>query len=280
MDACLRLCYLLGLTLLICVVMFKVSSIVISAETLELALSGSAFGLLLLYHLYHAWEVSVRPDRTSFGRNSRARAQWATHVMRKGPDILAVQTLRNWTMGATLLASTAIVLALGVLSFALSTDGVDQLNSLVHIAGVRSHTLAISKALLAVFIYLIGFVSFSLCIRFYNHAAFLLNLPAPAPEPLLAPSPVLSAEAASKSLPQQVAQQPVLQLAQQEIQQPGLDPRLAIRAISRGAGAYNFGMRAYYISIPVMLWLLGPIWFFVGALMMTLLIYRLDHDYG
>ncbi|WP_200284852.1 DUF599 family protein [Rhabdochromatium marinum] len=219
------------------------ASIVISAETFELSLAGAAFSLLLVYHLYHAWEVRAHPGRTSFGRNSQARARWAEHVVQTtGTEILAVQTLRNLTMGATLLASTAIVLALGILSFALSSDGVDQLNSIVHIAGVRSHTLAISKALLAVLIYLIGFVSFSLCIRFYNHAAFLLNVPPP--------------EGASP------------------------DPTAAMHAISRGAGAYNFGMRSYYVSIPLMLWLLGPIWLFFGAVMMTLLIYRLDHDYG
>lgn len=214
----------------------------ISAATLELTLSGTAIGLLVVYHLYHAWEVRAHPDRTSFGRNSRARARWAAHIMRKGADILAVQTLRNWTMGATLLASTAIVLALGILSFALSSNGVDQLNSIVHSAGLRSHALAVSKALLAVFIYLIGFVSFSLCIRFYNHAAFLLNLPPPEGE---AP-----------------------------------DPTAAVQAIRRGAGAYNVGMRSYYVSIPLMLWLLGPIWFLLGAVTMTFLIYRLDHGYG
>ncbi|WP_323696830.1 DUF599 domain-containing protein [Thiorhodovibrio litoralis] len=219
-----------------------VYSIVITDKALEIGLSGSAISLLVLYHLFHAWEVRARPEQTSFGRNSLARARWAAHIMRKGSDILAVQTLRNWTMGATLLASTAIVLALGILSFALSSDGVDQLNSIVHIAGVRSHALAVIKALLAVFIYLIGFVSFSLCIRFYNHAAFLLNLP---------PG---------------------------EGEEP--DPTAAIHAISRGAGAYNFGMRAYYVSIPLMLWLLGPIWFFLGAVVMIFLIYRLDHGSG
>lgn len=218
------------------------SDLVISAQAAEIALAGSAISLLLLYHLYHAWEVAAHPERTSFGRNTEARRQWAAHVMRKGADILAVQTLRNWTMGATFLASTAIVLALGILSFALTSDGVDQLNSIVHWVGVRSHYLAVIKALLTVFVYLVGFVSFSLCVRFYNHAAFLLNLPPP------------------------------------EGEEP--DPTAAMRALARGAGAYNFGMRSYYISIPLILWLLGPIWLLVGAILMTLFIYRLDHDFG
>ena len=210
---------------------------------LELALSGSAGVLLLGYLLVHLFEVRFWPTRTSLGRNNRARARWASNIMARGADILAVQTLRNWTMAATFLASTAIVIALGVLSFALTYEGLDQLNNIVHLAGVRSHELAVIKALLVVLVFLIAFVSFSLCVRFYNHAGFLLNLP-------------------------------------RDDQEMLLDSEAAIRALSRGASAYNLGMRCYYIAIPLALWLLGPIWFLAGAIVMTVLIYRLDHGYG
>ncbi|MEA1049521.1 DUF599 domain-containing protein [Lamprobacter modestohalophilus] len=211
--------------------------------TLELALSGTAGGLLIGYHLIHSLEVRYWPARTSLGRNNRARARWASNVMARGADILAVQTLRNWTMAATFLASTAIVIGLGILSFALTYEGLDQLNNIFHIAGIRSHKLAVIKALLVVLVFLIAFVSFSLCVRFYNHAAFLLNLPRD-----------------DQALP--------------------LDSDAAIRALSRGASAYNLGMRCYYVAIPLALWLLGPIWFLAGALVMTMLIYRLDHGLG
>jgi uncharacterized membrane protein len=216
----------------------------VSAWTLELALAGTAAGILIGYHLLHVIELSYRPQRTSFGRNSDARARWATHVMHRGADILAVQTLRNWTMAATFLASTAIVIALGVLSFALSYDGADQLNKLLHLVGVDSHQLSIVKALLVVLVFLIAFVSFTLSVRFYNHAGFLLNLP---PED-------------DTALPDEC--------------------EAAVRALSRGAGAYNLGMRCYYVSIPLALWMLGPIWFLAGSIVMTTLIYRLDHGYG
>jgi uncharacterized membrane protein len=211
--------------------------------TLELALSGPAAALLLGYHLIHLLEVRFWPARTSLGRNNRARARWASNVMARGADILAVQTLRNWTMAATFLASTAIVIALGILSFALTYDGLDELNNIFYLAGVRSHKLAVVKALLVVFVFLIAFVSFSLCVRFYNHAAFLLNLP-------------------------------------RDDQAALLDSDAAIRALSRGASAYNLGMRCYYVAIPAALWLLGPIWFLAGALVVTVLIYQLDHGYG
>jgi uncharacterized membrane protein len=211
--------------------------------TLELALSGSAVGLLVGYHLIHLIEIRYWPARTSLGRNNRARARWAFSIMQRGADILAVQTLRNWTMAATFLASTAIVISLGVLSVALTYESLDQLNAIFHVAGIRSHKLAVIKALLVVLVFLIAFVNFSLCVRFYNHAAFLLNLP-------------------------------------RDDQEMLLDSDAAIRALGRGASAYNLGMRCYYVAIPLALWLLGPIWFLVGALVMTVLIYRLDHGYG
>lgn len=211
--------------------------------TIELAVSGSAAGVLFGYHLIHLLEVRYWPARTSLGRNNRARARWALNVMARGADILAIQTLRNWTMAATFLASTAIVIALGVLSAALTYDGLDQLNTIFHLAGIRSHKLAVIKALLVVFVFLIAFVSFSLCVRFYNHAGFLLNLP-------------------------------------REEQESLFDAEAAIRALGRGASAYNLGMRCYYVAIPFALWLLGPVWFLAGALVMTVLIYRLDHGYG
>ena len=43
-------------------------------------------------------------------------------VMRNQRDILAVQTLRNWTMASTFLASTAILIALGVFNLILTAD--------------------------------------------------------------------------------------------------------------------------------------------------------------
>lgn len=210
---------------------------------LELALSGSASALMLGYQLFHLLEVRFWPERTSLGRNNRARARWASGVIARGADILAIQTLRNWTMAATFLASTAIVIALGILSVALTYEGLDQLNNTFHFAGIRSHRLAVVKALLLAFVFLVAFVSFSLCIRFYNHAGFLLNLP--------------RSESESSA-----------------------DSEAAIRALSRGAGAYNLGMRCYFVAIPLALWLLGPIWLLAGAVVMTVLIYQLDHNYG
>lgn len=73
--------------------------------------------LLAGYELFR-W-TKVRRDRfyTVQGVNAAARAAWVHSIMTsQGKDILAVQTLRNAIMGPTFLASTAVLLMLGVLT--------------------------------------------------------------------------------------------------------------------------------------------------------------------
>ncbi len=87
----------------------------------ETALTAVAFVILLGYQVLILVEVKRRPMSTSLGFNSRARDLWVRAVIRDRRDILAVQTLRNGTMAATFLASTAVVLAMGFLGLALTS---------------------------------------------------------------------------------------------------------------------------------------------------------------
>jgi uncharacterized membrane protein len=42
--------------------------------------------------------------------------------------------------------------------------------------------------------------------------------------------------------------------------------------------SYNNGVRAYYFSIPLMAWLVDPILFFVGTLVVTIVLYRREFN--
>ena len=46
--------------------------------------------------------------------------------------------------------------------------------------------------------------------------------------------------------------------------------------INRGARHYFLGMRGYYLSIPLTLWLFGPLWLLGGVILLTPILYRLD----
>lgn len=208
----------------------------------ELLIAAAALALLLGYHLWHARELKRRPLATSLGRNNRIRRLWLEQVVARRADILAVQTLRNWTMAATFLASTAIVLALGLMSVALTSDALSQLKYGLDPLSSQHEHLTVVKALIVVLVLLAVFICFTLSLRYYNHAGFLVNAPLD--------------------------------------QETDVSIDTAFHAISRGAGAYNLGMRGWYLALPLILWLLGPLWLLTSAVVMTVVVYRLDHDLG
>jgi uncharacterized membrane protein len=207
--------------------------------SIEFLIVATGLGIFWGYHLWHFFQIRRTPLATSTGFNNKARSIWIKHIRENSLDILAIQTLRNWTMAATFLASTSILIALGVLSFALTTDGLSEIAHELNYLGSQSHTILLIKALFLAADFMFGFISFILAVRFYNHASFLINIPG---------NYNLSINSESE-----------------------------LTAINQGALCYNLGMRAYYFSMPLAFWLLGPIWMLICALIVTFVVYKLDH---
>jgi uncharacterized membrane protein len=78
--------------------------------------------LLVVYHLYLRQRVKRNPAYTVQAVNVMARTAWVERIMKNEDGILAVQTLRNSTMAATFLASTAMLLIIGVLTLKRISD--------------------------------------------------------------------------------------------------------------------------------------------------------------
>lgn len=49
-----------------------------------------------------------------------------------------------------------------------------------------------------------------------------------------------------------------------------------INILDRGGLHYTLGMRGYYLTIPLALWLFGLLWLLVGTLLLIIILYRLD----
>jgi len=92
-------------------------------------------------------------------------------------DVLAIQTLRNSTMAATFLASTAVLLILGTLT--LSGQGAQFTNTWhgLNVAGTTAPELWVIKLLLFVLDFFVAFFSFSISIRIFNHVGYMINIP-------------------------------------------------------------------------------------------------------
>jgi len=201
-----------------------------------------AFILWLSYYLVLYYRVKHAPLSTTIGKYNATRSAWTIGVMKNNSDILAVQTLRNWSMSATFLASTGSLLALAILNFLLDPE------SLATIA-LRHNTYGLAdnmqveffraKLLLLMIIMFFSFFNFTLSIRYYNKAGFILCI-----------RDANTAESHQK---------------------------YAVRTVFNGALHYMLGMRSYYLTVPLVLWLLGNAWLYVGMLLLILVQFRTDY---
>ena len=159
--------------------------------------------MVLIYQRRLVRRIRENPTLTIQGMNVQARAAWVERIMREERDLhtLAVQTFRNSTMAATLLASTAVLLIVD---------------------------------------FFISFFSFSLAVRGFHHVGYMINVPTGAHD-------------------------------------HGVTVQKVVRVLNRVSQYYSIGMRTYYFSVPLVLWLFGPAWMFVATVVLLVVLNHLDH---
>jgi uncharacterized membrane protein len=195
--------------------------------------------LLMLYHLYMMRRERRDPAYTVQAVNIIARTAWVENVMREGKDILAVQTLRNSTMAATFLASTAVLLIIGVLSLSGQADKLESTWHALNVLGARHSELYMAKLLLLLIDLFFAFFSFSMSIRIFNHVGFMINVPLAMNHKVISPSHVAE-------------------------------------HLNRGGRFYSLGMRSYYFAVPLLFWIFGPIFMLAATIGLIPVLYRLD----
>jgi uncharacterized membrane protein len=205
-------------------------------DVLALAVSAA---VLAAYHLYLRIQIRRDPHYTVQAVHSEARTAWVESVMKDRRDLLAVQTLRNSTMAATFLASTAVLLIVGTLS--LSSHGGDVENALhaLNIAGAVDPSLWLIKLILLILDLCVAFFSFTLAIRTFNHVGYLLNVP---------PS----------------------------FDHPVMNTRYVAALLNRAAAHYSVGMRSYYFTLPLLFWLFSPYLMIACSVALVFVLYWLD----
>jgi uncharacterized membrane protein len=209
-----------------------------SSSIFELILSAVAFLVLLIYHLHLIYKVRHTPLSTAIGLTNHVRRKWVQSVMKEQGDIVAVQTLRNQVMAANFLASTAILIALGLMGGAFRPEFYSSISHALNLVGVHSETLWMFKLMLLVVLFFYAFFNFTLAIRYYNHAGFMIEIT--------------------------------------DVNDPNVTPEAVSEVLNHGALHYTMGMRGFYLAVPSALWLFGPVWLLSGAIVMIWVLYRLD----
>jgi uncharacterized membrane protein len=143
-------------------------------DWLALGADGAAVVLLLGYHLRLVADLRRRPLATAIGRNRVARDAWVRKVVAQSADLLAVQTLRNWTMTGTFLASTAILIGIGIVHFVFAAGQPATASVVVHGAGGLASGIGGRKLLLLASLFFASFFCFAQTLRALNHLVFSL----------------------------------------------------------------------------------------------------------
>lgn len=205
----------------------------------DLATFVSCSAMMGVYQWRLTRHTRLNPEATVQGMNAHARGAWVEHVMSGGRDVMAVQTFRNSTMAATLMASTAVLLIFGIFNILASADKITTAFHSINHLGSHEHSIRNLKLMVLLVFYFMAFFSFSLAVRGYHHLGYLINVPL------------------NNSV--------------------GITAKKVIQNMNTTSRFYSIGMRSYFFSVPVVLWLFGPVWMFVTTIALLYILNHLDH---
>ena len=196
--------------------------------------------MLVLYHLYLRYKTRQDPTYCVRAVNVLARTAWVEVMMKNDkPDVIPIQTLRNSTMAATFLASTAVLLIMGVLTLSGQSNDLESNWHTLNTYGTKHPNLWLIKLLLLLLDLFVAFFSFSMAVRIYNHVGYMINIP--------------------------------LSLNHKE-----MSPQHVALHLNLGGNYYYIGMRAYYFLVPLVFWLFGPHFMLAATTTLILVLYRID----
>lgn len=212
---------------------------------LDVSIFTASLAMIGGYHLYLRMRLRKDHSYTIQSINATARVAWVDNIMSdKSNGVLGVQTLRNSTMAATFLASTAILMSMGALNLIKrSGDDAALLHSLQN-GLFTSGNYENLKLLVLLGAFFSAFFCFSMAVRMYNHVGYLIN----------------STNSKLKFEP---------------------STRYVGELLNRSGAYYSYGMRAYYISVPLIASIFSPYYMLVASIGLIMFLYKIDrapHD--
>lgn len=134
----------------------------------------ATIAMLVAYEVVLGLAQRRCPDRLARSAHAVLREQWFTAVsQQKGSEILAVQTLRNSLMSATMTASTAVLGLIGTVTLAAPSLHA----GFGEAAVLPSVTPRLVLELLLLALLFASLVCSAMAVRYYNHVGFISGMP-------------------------------------------------------------------------------------------------------
>lgn len=196
--------------------------------------------LIIAHHVFLRHKIKDDPTYTVQAINRIARTAWVETIMKEDKHaVLAVQTLRNSTMAATFLASTSVLMIIGVLTLSEQGGKLDATWHVLNTLGEVSPVLWMVKLLLLLLDLFVAFFSFSMALRVFNHVGYMINVPLVLKHKMITPAHVAT-------------------------------------HLNRAGHFYSLGMRAYYFLVPLVFWLFGPHFMLAATIGLLIVLYSID----
>lgn len=195
--------------------------------------------LIGVYQVRLSRNIRRNPTHTVQGMNTQARIAWVERMITENRDISAVQTFRNSMMAASFMATTAVLLIFGILNLLANAEKLGAAFHGLNSWGSQEPGMTVFKLMLIVVSFFVAFFAFALAVRGYHHAGYLINAPASGAH--------------------------------------GAAPHKTVQVLNRSSMYYMAGMRAYYFTVPLVLWVFGPVWMLLGTVALLLVLRHLDH---
>jgi len=210
------------------------SSLRIFAET---CIVGTFLLIFMLYHFYLAFRVHSKPHTTTIGQNYEIRRTWCQGMMtHPSRQIVAVQTVRNVLMAASILASTSIALNTATFVFLVNFENIPGIMDL-NLFGTDRIKPAYKLLALTVS-FLFAFFCYMQSIRMTNYASFQICLP--------------------------------------PHQSMYVDADSVADILNSAANFFTLGTRGYFLAFLIILWLFGPLPPLIGVLALIPVLYYVD----
>lgn len=210
-------------------------------DTDAIAFTISATGVAA-YYAFLKLKVRNDPTYTIHGVNAMARTLWVENIMHNASkDVMAVQTLRNFVMGSSLMASTAALLIIGTLTLSGQAEHISQNWHALSATKAQVAALSTLKVTCLLADFIIAFFAFAMSVRLANHVVFMVNVP-------------------------------------EHSAHHNLSPRAVARRLHRAGNMFAIGMRAFFFAVPLVFWLFGPYFLVLSSLGLVIALYRLDRS--
>ena len=196
--------------------------------------------MVVAYYAFLQFKTKEDPTYTIHGVNALARSLWVANIMRNpAKDVMAVQTLRNFIMGASLMASTAALLIIGTLTLSGQAGSLSQ--SWHAPSSPYTAEVWTVKVICLLVDFIVAFFAFAMSVRLANHVVFMVNVP-------------------------------------EHDAHHNLSPWAVAQRLHRAGNMFATGMRSFFFAVPLVFWLFGPYFLVLSTIGLVVTLYRLDRS--